>query len=154
MTRIAIFANLLTYSTVASQPLFYSIAFTAAQRALSAGAYVELRQRINAVMTRRVPVIYLAALVTSACVLALSWYAQNWNVLITTALALVCLVADIALMLRENVPINGVMDRWSATDPPADWERYRNQWFFVYRFRQVILLLGFASILLGAVFQN
>jgi hypothetical protein len=154
MTRMAIFANVLAYSTVASQPLAYGIALTAAQRALSASAYVELRQRINEVMTRRVPVIYLATLLTSAGSLVLSWHAQNWNVFTTTAIAFVCLVTDMALMLRENVPINKVIDRWSATAPPADWETYRNQWFFVFRFRQVILLLGFTSIVVGAVFQN
>jgi hypothetical protein len=154
MIRIAIFANLLAYSTVASQPLFYIVALTTAQRALSGSAYVELRQRINAVMTRRVPLIYLATLVTSVALLALSWRTRSWNVRITTLLALLCLVVDIALMMRENVPINGVIDRWSATEYPDDWEAYRSKWFSVFGYRQVILLIGFTSLLFGAAFQR
>ncbi len=154
MIRTAIFANLLAYSVVASQPLFYLVALTTAQRALSGSAYVELRQRINAVMTRRVASIYLTTLATSVALLALSWRSQSWNVLITTALALLCLVADIALMLRENVPINGVIDRWSTTEYPDDWETYRNKWFAIFSYRQVILLLGFASLLFAAAFQE
>jgi hypothetical protein len=152
--RIAIIANLLAYSTVASQPLFYIVALTAAQRALSGAAYVELRQRINAVMTRRVPLIYLTTLVTNVVLLALSWRAQNRNVLITTLLALLCLIVDVALMLRENVPINGVMDRWSATDYPDDWADYRTKWFSIFAYRQVILLVGFAGLLVGAVVHS
>ena len=154
MIRIAIVANLLAYSTVASQPLFYIVALTNAQRALSGSAYVELRQRINAVMTRRVPLIYLTTLVTSMVLLALSWRARGWNVLITAAIALLCLVADTVLMMRENVPINGVIDRWSTTEYPDDWEAYRSRWFSIFGYRQVILLVGFASLIFGAAFQG
>lgn len=154
MTRIAILTNLFAYSIVASQPLFYIVAMSTAQRALSGSAYVELRQRINSVMKQRVPVIYLAALVTIVALLVLSWRARIWNVLITTSVALLCLVADIALMIRENVPINGVIDRWSPTDYPEDWEAYRSRWFAIFGYRQVVLLVGFISLLFGAVFQG
>jgi len=154
MIRIAILTNLLAYSTVASQPLFYIVALTAAQRALSGSAYVELRQRINAVMSRRVPWIYLTALVTSLVLLVLAWQTRSWNVLVTTALALLCLVVDIALMMRENVPINGVIDRWSAENHPDDWEAYRNKWFSIFGYRQVILLVGFTGLLFAGVFQD
>lgn len=64
MTRLAILTNLLAYSVVVSQPLFYLVALTRAQRALSAPAWVELRQRIDAVMSRRVAVIYSITLVS------------------------------------------------------------------------------------------
>lgn len=151
---MAIITSLLAYSTVVSQPLFYIVALTSAQRAMSGSAYVELRQRINTVMNRRVPVIYSTTLVTILVLLALSWRAGTWRVLITASVALVCLVADIALMVRENVPINGVIDRWSTTDYPGDWDVYRSKWFAIFAYRQVVLLAGFISLLFGAVFQG
>jgi hypothetical protein len=154
MIRIAIIANLLAFSTVVSQPLFYIMALTNAQRALSGPAYIELRQRINAVMNRRVPLIYLTSLATTLLLLALSWQAGSRRVLATTIVAFLCLVADVALMMRENVPINGVIDRWSPTDPPGDWGVYRDEWFAIFRIRQILLLVGFISLLLGAVFQG
>jgi len=152
--RIAILTNLLAYSTVVSQPLFYIVAMTSAQSALSGSAYVELRQHINSVMNRRVPVIYLTTLVTILALLVISWRARSWNVLITTILGLVCLLVDIALMMRENLPINGVIDRWSTTSYPGDWEAYRNKWFAIFGYRQAVLLVGFISLLVGAVFQT
>ena len=154
MIRVAIITNLLAYSTVVSQPLFYIVALTSAQRAMSGSAYVELRQRINAVMNRRVPAIYLITLVTILVLLVLSWRAGALRVLITTIVSLLCLVADIALMVRENVPINGVIDRWSTTNYPGDWDVYRTKWFTIFGYRQVVLLVGFISLLIGAVFQG
>ena len=55
--RMAMLLTLIGYTVVVSQPLAYIVAMTAAQRGLSAAAYIELRQRINAVMTKRLPPI-------------------------------------------------------------------------------------------------
>jgi hypothetical protein len=127
---------------------------TQAQRALSAPAYIELRQRINAVMSRRLGWIYLGARATVLLLLVLSLRSRSWSVVTTAAVALLCLLVDGALMLRENVPINSVIDRWSTTDYPADWEDYRSKWFAVFGHRQVVLLVGFFSLVVGAVIQS
>jgi hypothetical protein len=152
--RVAIFANLLAYSTVASQALFCIVAMTSAQRALSGAAYVELRQRVDSVMTRRVPVIYSTTLATLLALLVLSWRGRAWTVLATTIVALLSLLVDIALMLRESVPINQVIDRWSTANLPDDWEAYRSRWFAILGYRQVVLLVGLVGLLFGAVFQR
>ena len=152
MIQLVMLANLVAYALVAGQPLAYLVFLSSAQRALSAPAYIELRQHINPVMTRRVPVIYVAALVTGLMLLVLALRSRDGSVLATTTVALLCLVADVVLMLRENVPINGVMDRWSTSTYPDDWEAYRTKWFTVFGYRQVVLLVGFLSLLVGAVF--
>ena len=154
MIRLAILTNLVAYSAVVSQPLFYIVALTTVQRALSAPAFVELRQRINAVMDRRIPVIYGTTLVTSLLLLVVSWRTGSATVLVTTIVALLCLVADAALMVRKNVPINAVMNRWSTTDYPGDWDGYRSRWFAVFGYRQIVLLIGYVSLLVGAAFQE
>lgn len=151
--RIAILANLVAYSIVVSQPLAYIVVMTSAQRGLSAPAFVELRQRINAVMTRRVPVIYAITLATTLLLLVLSIVGGDGRVLVTTLVALACLIVDVLFMLRENVPINGVIDQWSTTNYPEDWQDYRTKWFAIFAYRQVALLAGFLSLLIGAVFR-
>lgn len=151
--RIAMLANLVAYSIVVSQPLAYIVVMTRAQRSLSAPAFVELRQRINAVMTRRVPVIYSLTLATTLILLPLSLLGGAWGVLAAAIVALVCLLVDAMFMLRENVPINGVIDQWSTTTYPEDWQDYRAKWFAIFAYRQVVLLVGFLSLLVGAVFR-
>jgi hypothetical protein len=153
MIRVAFVLSLIAYSFVASQPLFYLVALGRAQRALSAPAYIELRQHVNAVMTKRVPLIYGGALATVLLVLALSIWIRSASGLVASAVALVCLAADVFLMLRANVPINAVVDRWSPTEYPDDWERFRAQWFETFAYRQIVLLAGFVALLVGAVLQ-
>ena len=153
MIRIAIILNLITYSIVVSQPLAYMVVMGRVQRALSPAGFIELRQCINPIMTRRVPVIYSSALATVLLLLVLSLRVPNWIGLVTATVGLLCLVIDILFMLRENVPINGAIDQWSTTHYPKDWERYRTQWFAIFAYRQVVLLVGFFSLLVGAVFQ-
>jgi hypothetical protein len=153
MIRIALILNLITYSIVVSQPLAYRVVMGRAQRALSPAAFIELRQCINPIMTRRVPVIYASALATLLLLLVLSLRMPNWIGLVTTSIALLCLVIDVFFMLRANVPINGVIDQWSPSQYPEDWERYRAQWFASFAYREIALLVGFLSLLVGAVFQ-
>ncbi len=154
MIRIAILANLATFSLIVSQPLFYLMALTNAQRGLSAAAYIELRQRINPVMNKRVPLVYAAGLITGVLVLGLAFWSAQGLVLGTTLVALLCLLADVLFMTRESLPLNSVMDGWSPTDYPPDWQSYREEWLIMFGYRQVILLIGFASLLVGAVLHD
>jgi hypothetical protein len=154
MIPLAIVVNLFAYSLVASQPLAYLVFLTKAQRALSPPAYIELRQRINPVMTKRLPLIYLGTLVALVSLIWLSWPRESEGiVLVTSIVALVCLVVDVGLATRENVPINGVIDRWSPDDYPDDWETVRARWFAMFAYRQVTLVAGFLSLLAGAAFR-
>lgn len=152
--RLAVFAHLLAYAVVVSQPLAYLVFLRRAQEGLSAPAYIELRQRINPVMGRRLPAIYAGALLLGLLVLALAIGDGATMTLVSTAVALLCLVVDVVLMTRASIPINGAMDGWSPASYPADWEQYRAKWFAVFGYRQVVLLVGFLSLLAGAVFRS
>jgi hypothetical protein len=152
MMRLALLASLAAYSLVVSQPLFYLVVLGRAQRALSGPAYVELRQRMNPVMTRRIPPIYLGTLAALLLLVWLSLRAGESAMLVAAVTALACLVIDAVMMLRENQPINAVVDRWSMEALPQDWQDYRTKWFTTFGYRQVVLLVGFASLLAGAVF--
>lgn len=154
MIRVVMLVNLAAFSIVVSQPFFYLLALTEAQRALSAAAYIELRQRLNAVMTRRVPVIYITSLITCVALLGLAIGAGSGVVIATTALALMCLIADVRYMILENVPINRVMDAWSPNDCPPEWHVYRDRWLGLFAYRQVLLTIAFGSLLVGAVFGS
>ena len=140
MLGFVVIASLIAYSVVVSQPLAYILFLGRAQRALSGPAYIELRQHINPVMSRRLPATYVATIAILLLLLVLSMHGAKWKLLIAATVALFCLVIDIVFMTRENVPINGVIDGWSTTDYPENWEDYRRKWFAVFGYRQVVLL--------------
>jgi hypothetical protein len=150
MLPVALLASLVLYSVVASQPLFYLVALGAAQRALSAPAYVELRQRINPLMARRVSAIYGTALLALIALLFLSAREGAGLLTIAAAVAVACLVVDAFLMVRVSVPINARIDGWTVAEHPPDWQEHRARWFAIFAYRQIALLAGFASLLAGA----
>lgn len=151
MVSIVLSASLVAYSVVVSQPLAYLFFLAKVQRELSGPAYVELRQRINPVMGKRLPGVYMVALVTLVLLLVLA--AGNDRLVAATSLAIICLMADVVVMLRASVPINGVVDGWSSGQPPDDWENYRTKWFAAFAPRQVLLLVGFVALVFGAAFR-
>jgi hypothetical protein len=151
MLEVTLFATLILFALVVSQPLFYLVALGRASGALSAPAYIELRQRINAVMNVRLVPLYVATL---ASTLALAWsaFAHGERLLATAALAAATgLIADAVLAVRRNVPINTRMDGWDPASPPADWEAQRAQWTAAFATRQVVLATAYAALLAGAV---
>jgi hypothetical protein len=148
---LATFTTLALFALVVSQPLFYLVALGSVSGKLSAPAYVELRQRINAVMNVRLVPLYGATLV-SALLLAWVAFAREERVLGAAALIAVAgLVADAALAVRRNVPINTRMDAWSPTDVPADWETHRARWTAAFATRQIVLTVAYAALLAGVV---
>jgi hypothetical protein len=145
------FVTLALFALVASQPLFYLVALSRASGTLAGPAYVELRQRINAVMNVRLVPLYGATLATTGL---LAWlaFARGERLLGAAALAaLAGLVADAILAVRRNVPINTQMDAWDPAAPPADWETQRARWRDAFATRQAVLSAAFALLLAGVV---
>ena len=148
---VATFTTLVLFALVVSQPLFYLVALGPAAGALSASAYVELRQRINAIMNVRLVPLYGATL---ASTLLLVWLALARGERLLGAAALIALaglVVDAVLAVRKNVPINTQMDGWSATNVPADWETHRARWTAAFATRQVVLTIAYGTLLAGVV---
>lgn len=146
------FLTLLFYTLTVSQPLFYWIALTATSRKLSAPAYIEMRNHIDNQMQKRGPAMYYGTL--SACVVLVVLALMQAGALprITSFIALLALITDITLMMKGNVPINAVIQKWTPDSYPADWQEYRDRWLNIFGYRQVALFIGFTSLLAGVVF--
>lgn len=151
--NFAYFIALLFFSVAVSQPLFYWIALTGASRQLSAPAYIELRNRIDDQMRSRGPAMYYGALAACLLLAGLSFTQDNPVLRAASFIALLCLVTDVALMMKGNVPINNVIQKWTPVSHPTDWQDYRDRWLKIFGYRQLALCIGFVSLLAGAVFK-
>jgi hypothetical protein len=148
---VVLFATLVLFALVVSQPFFYWIALGAASDAMPGPTYVALRQAINAIMNRRLLPLYVATLVSGLvlCVLALA--RGHTGLAAGTAGAIAGLVVDAILAVRLNLPINNAMDGWDPANPPADWAEQRRRWRAAFATRQLLLAAAFASLLLGTL---
>lgn len=151
--KILVLVNLMAFAFVASQPLFYLMAFSQAQKSLRATAYIELRKSLDRSIKPVLSLAYYFTMATMLLLLIASVQAANYLLLAATLIALAALVTDIVLALKTNIPINKIISQWDADEYPRHWQLFRRKWFYFYHMRQAAGLIGFAALLFGAVFR-
>ena len=144
-------AALLLYTAVVSQPLFYALALGRAARGLSAAAYVELRQRINAVIASRLLGLYVVTLLTLIVLVAVALVRDASTLAIGAGLAACGLIADTVLAVKLNVPINDLVNGFRLDAIPEDWRTHRDRWDAAMAVRRVVLLAAFVALVLGTL---
>lgn len=142
--------TLFAFTLVMSQPLFFLFALGRASLGISGPAYVELRQRINAAITRPLVVVYAITFVGCLAVAGLAAKAGATTTAVGVGLAALTLAVDLAIAAKGNVPLNAEMNRWDPSAPPSDWPEKRAAWHRIFAVRQVVLCLGFVAFVVGA----
>ena len=151
--KIIQFVNLLLYSIIVSQSFSYIISLTAVQLQMDASNYIPFRQATDkAFHARYKPVVY-ASLVTNIILLAVTAAHITGIIFITTLIALLALAGDIVIALKGNIPINNMINEWTIDQYPSDWKEYRVKWLSLFQKRQFLNIIGFMSLLAGAVFS-
>jgi hypothetical protein len=119
---------------------------------MQAATYIESRKLLDKHLRHSLSIIYYLAL--AASVLLVSFCVINPSGLLFTCsvTALVFLVVDILFTLKGNLPINKVINTWTASRYPDNWKEYRAKWLNIYTIRQAANVIGFTSLLAGIVF--
>lgn len=145
--------TILFYSIVVSQSFMYILSLKHAQLNLEADAYISLRKLLDQAMTRNFKyVIYLALLFN--LILVIATLRNPFGILfITSLISLLALIGDVLIAVKRSLPINATINTWKRDAYPTDWSQYRSNWLKVFRYRQVLNIIGFVSLLVGAVFK-
>lgn len=150
--KILILGNLIGFAFVVSQPLFYLLAFSKAQKNLKAPSYIELRKLLDQNLQVTLRLAYYVALVTVVLLSVVAFTEHRWLLFTTSLVALAALATDIFLALKGDIPINNIINQWSPENYPRHWKLMREKWFYFFYLRQIAGITGFASLLIGAVF--
>lgn len=153
-TKIVLLITLLAYSVIASQSFMYIISLKMVQVNLDAGAYAQVRKLTDASMRANFKYVIYTGLIATLLLVILTAKNPGGLLFVAALLAFLALVLDVVLMMKGNLPINDVINTWTADTIPADWASYRDKWFHIFRYRQAANVLGFLSLLAGAVFGN
>ena len=151
-TKIIFTITLLAYAMIASQAFMYILSLKQVQLNLDANAYTKIRKLTDASMRASFKYVIYAALFANMLLVIATAKTPNSLVFISATIALVALVAEILLTLKGNLPINDVINTWSADNVPANWTAFREKWFTIFQYRQIANITGFVSLLIGAVF--
>ena len=151
-TKIILVITLLAYAMIASQAFMYLLSLKQVQMNLNANTYTEVRKLTDVSMRTSFKYVIYAALLANLFLVISTAKTPGSLLFVTSGIALIALVAEILLTLKGNLPINDVINSWSADNLPANWEALRGKWFAIFQYRQVASITGFISLLVGAVF--
>ncbi len=152
LIKITLFITLVCYSIISSQSFFYMLALSGATKRMKAPTYIEIRQLVDRELLQKLKLMYYITF--AVCLLLISFSVVNpaGLLFICSVIAFAALVIDILLALRGNMPMNRIINQWTASDYPDNWQQYRSRWFSIYHIRQAANLTGFTALLLGLVF--
>lgn len=151
-TKIIFLCTALAYSMIVSQSFMYILALKDVQLQLDANAYTEFRKLIDISMRENFKYVVYVALLSSLALMLATIKNPGSLSFITSAIAFVALVVDTLLTVKGSLPINDVINTWTADSYPANWSEYRTKWLTVFQYRQLANITGFLSLLIGGVF--
>jgi hypothetical protein len=151
-TKIIFTITVLAYAMIASQAFMYMLSLKQVQLNLGANAYTEMRQLTDISMRASFKYIIYAALLANVLLVIATAKTPGSLVFITATIALLALVAEILFTLKGNLPVNDIINTWTADSIPANWAGVREKWFTIFQHRQIASITGFASLVIGAVF--
>ena len=152
LIKITLFITLVTYAFIVGQSFFYILALSNATKKMQVTAYIETRKLIDAELQSKLSLVYYLALAASLLLTAFSVVNPNGILFISSVIALLALVIDIAVAMKGNIPLNKTINTWNASQYPDNWQQVRSKWFCIYHIRQAVNIAGFISLLAGLVF--
>lgn len=151
LIKISLFVTLSLYAVVVSQSVFYILALSNTMRNMQVAAYIESTKLLDKNLRSSSSTIYYFALTASILLTSFSITNPSGILFSCSVIALISLIIDITLTLRGTVPLNNVINTWTVSDHPSNWQEYRAKWFRYYQGRQVANITGFISLLAGLV---
>lgn len=151
-TKTILLFTLLAYSMIVSQSFMYLFSLKNMQLNLGFESYMEVRKLIDTNMRQNFKFVVYAALLSNFLLVAITIKQPTSPLFIAAAIAFLALLVDTWLTVKGNMPINDIINTWSATKIPPDWEYFRAKWLRIFAYRQTANILGFLSLLIGTVF--
>jgi hypothetical protein len=134
---------------VVSQGIFYLFAAGKALSGIPMDAYAAIRNSTDQVIEWRLKLVYPATLLIGLMAVLSLAKAPGSLPFITTAIAFVCVVADVAMAVKFNMPINAQFRGYTPGLPGVDWESLRRTWLQFLEYRGMVQVAGFLALLAG-----
>ncbi len=117
--------------------------FSGLRRADGWTAWLTGQQRVDRVMRRVGPVLFLSTVTAATAAAVVAAAQRRPAATVGRAVAAGCTAAAIAVTLTVNEPANAQIRAWRpAEEPPAAWRAVRARWERAHRVRQVLITVG------------
>jgi hypothetical protein len=153
-TKILRLIQICVYLIITSQLLFYLIILSDALKQVSLDNFLELRKIVDALMSTRFRIIYYSALILTLTVVVLALKKPGSILFVTSAIALLCLIIDVTIAMKANVPINTMINQYTPGDITHDWNSLRFKWLNLINIRGYFIIVGVISQLVGLIWTT
>ena len=146
------FLQLFSYVLVTSQVLFYLFILCDSLKVISLDNFFELRKVIDSLMIGRFKFMYYTCLALCILVTVIAGQHPKSAFFISSVMALVFLVIDLAITIKGSMPLNALTHSYNPGNESMNWEMIRTQWLDYMKYRGVFITMGMASLLGGLIF--
>jgi hypothetical protein len=153
-TKILRLLQLAVYLIITSQALFYLIILSDAMKQVSLENFIEFRKIVDGLMGTRFRVIYYVGLILTLSVVILLLKKPDSVLFITSCIALVCLIIDVSIAMKGNIPINNLINTYTPGDTTQDWSALRTQWLNLINIRGGFVTVGMLSQIAGLLWTS
>jgi len=153
LLNLLMFTNLMLYSVLFSQTMFYLLTMRRVLLGMSANNFIETRHLLDRIIGPAIQPVFYGTLLSSLVMVLTHLDDPSGIVFITAIIAFILLIADVVITLRGNKPLNQLFNTWTPENYPADWQRGREAWLRYFGYRQVVSITGFICLLAGAIFK-
>lgn len=150
-TKILKISQLVVYLIITSQLLFYLIILSDSMKQISLPSFIELRKVVDPLMESRFRTIYYSGIILTLAVVILSARKPDSSLFITSSIAMVCLIVDVTIALKGNVPINALINAYTPGDTTQNWSALRLEWLKLINIRGGFITVGMVSQLIGLI---
>jgi hypothetical protein len=150
--NILLVITLLAYSIIVSQSFMYILALRGVSVRLDSITYIELRKQIDRSMRATFKYAMYSGLLLNLLLIIVTARYPFSVLFIASTISFIALVVDTMITIKGNIPVNNIINSWTAQNHPANWSDFRGMWLRYFRYRQIANITGFVSLVAGAVF--
>lgn len=153
-TKFILLITLIAYSVIVSQSFMYILALRSVSLRLNSNTYIEFRKQIDRSMRANFKYVVYSALLFNLLLVVVTITHAGSILFISSVISFVALVIDVVVTIKGNIPVNNVINTWTVNDHPTNWSDFRAMWLSYFRYRQIANIIGFLSLVAGAVFAE
>jgi hypothetical protein len=151
-TKIILLLTVLAYSVIVAQSYMYIVALKNVQTVMSGGSYIQLRKLLDANFRANYKYAVYATVITNMLLVLINIKSPNSILLLTASVSFIALITDLLLMMKGNMPINNLINSSTPVHYPDNWAKYRAKWLQIFFYREIVVITGFISLVIGALF--
>ena len=121
---------------------------------ITPAVFLEIGHTMIVNLGRPMSVLMPATILSTLVLVVILFRRRDKTALVLAAAALALLVASTAITLSVNVPIDRLIEGWTAATLPADWEGIRNRWEFYHGLRTALTLVGAGCLFASALWTH